>query len=79
MVPIALIARPAAHGVRIALGGDAAAAIATVRAVPRADLERDPPAIAVDRTTTVDDLAGLLGALAAIGVKTCALPAAPKP
>lgn len=72
-LPIALIARPAAHGIRLALGADAGAAIAAARAAPRADLERDPPVIAADRTATADGLAGLLGALAAVGVKTCAL------
>jgi hypothetical protein len=78
-LPVALLARPAAHGVRIELAGDPAPAIAAVRAALRADLERAPPTIAVDRAATAESLASVLGALAALGVKTCAITAAVPP
>jgi hypothetical protein len=73
-VPIALVARPAAGGARIALGASAEAAIAATRA---ADLRRAPPTISVDATATADGLAAVLGALAAREVKTAAIVAAP--
>jgi hypothetical protein len=78
-LPVALGSRSAAHGVRLALGSDAAAAIAQARAAPAADLTRDPPVIAIDRAATVDGLAGLLGALAVRGVTSVALTASPAP
>lgn len=71
-VPVALIAR-SPGGVRIALGGDASAAVAAARAAAPAELARGAPTIAIDRAATVEGLTSLLSALAVLDVRSAAL------
>jgi hypothetical protein len=78
-LPVALIARGAPGGMRIALDEPAAAAIAAIGGAAAADLSRAPPVITVAPGAKVDGLARAIAALAARGVGSVAVVAAPKP
>jgi hypothetical protein len=83
-IPIAMIARPVAAGLRLTLDGTPDLAIKAATAAPRAQLTAAPVTIALTPAATVANLASLLGALVFFEVKTVAItrPAgklAPKP
>ncbi len=80
VIPIALLARPAAGGVRLTLDSTPDTAIKAASATPRAELTRAPVTIALAPEATVANLASLLGALSFFDVKSVAiLRAAGKP